>query len=96
MEHGSTEGESGADASTAGTTTIRVGGIEDGGFYAEDDGPGIPESERGAVFEYGYSTEEDGIGLGLASVKGIADAHGWTVDVGESDAGGARFAFETE
>jgi PAS domain S-box-containing protein len=68
----------------------------DSGFAVGDDGPGVPEAERDRVFEYGYSTEEDGIGLGLASVKGIADAHGWTVDVGESDAGGARFAFETE
>ena len=91
VEHGSTEGESGADASTAGTTTIRVGGIEDGGFYAEDDGPGIPESERGAVFEYGYSTEEEGAGLGLSIVEAIAEAHGWTVSVTESAEGGARF-----
>ena len=91
VEHGSTESESGADASTAGTTTIRVGGIEDGGFYAEDDGPGIPESERGAVFEYGYSTEEEGAGLGLSIVEAIAEAHGWTVSVTESAEGGARF-----
>jgi len=91
LEHGSTGAESRADASTAGTTTIRVGRLEDGGFYAEDDGPGIPESEREEVFEYGYSTEEEGAGLGLSIVKAVAEAHGWAVSVTESAEGGARF-----
>jgi signal transduction histidine kinase len=63
------------------------------GFYVEDDGPGIPEDARDAVLEAGYSTTDGGTGLGLAIVKRIAEAHGWSVTVTESDAGGARFEF---
>jgi len=70
--------------------TVTVGDLEDG-FYVADDGPGIPESERDDVFEAGYSTTEAGTGFGLSIVREIAEAHGWTVTVGESTAGGARF-----
>ncbi|WP_435318896.1 histidine kinase N-terminal 7TM domain-containing protein [Haloarchaeobius sp. TZWSO28] len=62
------------------------------GFYVEDDGSGIPIDEREHVLEAGYSGE-DGTGLGLAIVASIADAHGWSVAVTESSAGGARFEF---
>ncbi|MFW5903468.1 MAG: sensor histidine kinase, partial [Halolamina sp.] len=66
------------------------------GFYVADDGPGIPPDERDEVFERGYTTEDDGSGLGLAIVRAIAEAHGWTVLVTESDVGGARFEFRAE
>ena len=61
------------------------------GFYIEDDGPGIPEDERAAVFESGHSTTTDGTGFGLAIVADIVDAHGWEIRATESDSGGARF-----
>jgi PAS domain S-box-containing protein len=63
------------------------------GFAVEDDGPGIPESERDQVFEYGYSTAEEGTGFGLNIVAEIANAHDWEVTLTESDDGGARFEF---
>jgi PAS domain S-box-containing protein len=69
--------------------TVTVGDTEDG-FYVADDGAGIPEGERGDVFEAGYSTAEDGTGFGLRIVEEIAEAHGWSVSVTESAAGGAR------
>ncbi len=59
----------------------------------EDDGPGIPEADRESVFEAGFSTANEGNGFGLAIVQQIAEAHGWTVTVSESEAGGARFEF---
>jgi PAS domain S-box-containing protein len=62
--------------------------------WVADDGPGIPESEREAVLEEGYTTDEDGTGFGLAIVREIAEGHGWSVSVGESAAGGAVFRFE--
>jgi signal transduction histidine kinase len=64
-----------------------------GGFAVADDGPGIPEEAREAVFEHGYTTEEDGTGYGLQIVADIVEAHGWSVAATESDAGGARFEF---
>ncbi|PSP78772.1 histidine kinase [Halobacteriales archaeon QS_1_68_20] len=79
--------------------TVRVGSLDDGeGFYVEDDGVGVPPDERGQVFEFGYSTAEEGTGVGLAIVAEIADAHGWDVavagtDASDGDEGGARFEF---
>ena len=56
------------------------------GFYIADGGPGIDDPDR--AFEPGYSETPTGTGLGLATVREIARAHGWTVSV--SDADGAR------
>lgn len=75
-----------------GSVAVRVGALADGtGFYIEDDGSGIPKGERGSVFERGYTTETEGIGLGLAIVDGIVAAHDWQITVTESAEGGARF-----
>ncbi|WP_049981283.1 histidine kinase N-terminal 7TM domain-containing protein [Halolamina rubra] len=72
--------------------TVRVEGIPDG-FAVVDDGEGIPESERAAVLERGYTTSDGGTGLGLAIVAEIARAHGWRVEIAGSEGGGARIAF---
>ncbi|GAB3415586.1 hypothetical protein GCM10027435_11950 [Haloparvum alkalitolerans] len=88
VEHGT--GEEGAPNDL----TIRVGVLPDGaGFYVEDDGVGIPPAERSDVLEPGYTTNEGGTGFGLGIVKGVADAHGWTLRIDESEGGGARFEF---
>ncbi|SFC62947.1 PAS domain S-box-containing protein [Halobiforma haloterrestris] len=71
--------------------TVRIGDLEDEGFYIADDGPGIPESDRDSVFDVGYSTSSDGTGFGLYIVKQIVDAHGWDLRVTDSADGGARF-----
>ncbi|WP_435195011.1 PAS domain S-box protein [Natronomonas sp. EA1] len=77
----------------AGTdATVTVGSLPDG-FYVEDDGPGIPESEREAIFEFGYSTRPSGTGFGLNIVEQVAEAHGWELTVTEGSDGGARFEF---
>lgn len=70
--------------------TVTVG-ADESSFYVADDGPGIPDDERDSVLESGYSTAEEGTGFGLAIVEQIAQAHGWTVTVTESPAGGAQF-----
>ena len=88
VEHGS------GDASTnpnGGAVTVRVGRLDDhDGFYVADDGPGIPSDERERVLEPGYSSDDHGTGLGLAIVARIADIHGWSLAVTDSEAGGAR------
>ena len=79
--------------------TVTVGAVEDAdgagatGFYIEDDGPGIPLEDRDRVFEPGVTTDENGTGFGLAIVRRIADAHGWTVTVEDGADGGTRFLF---
>jgi signal transduction histidine kinase len=71
---------------------IRVGALsETDGFYVEDDGPGIPDSERETVFETGFSTGNDGIGLGLSIVAAVVSAHDWTIQATGAATGGARF-----
>jgi len=70
--------------------SITVGEL-DGGFYVEDDGPGIPEDERDSVFDAGYTTREDRTGFGLSIVKQVADAHARSIRVTEATNGGARF-----
>ncbi|PAU85114.1 PAS domain-containing sensor histidine kinase [Halorubrum salipaludis] len=74
--------------------TVTVGDLDDGdGFYVADDGPGIPEIDREAVFEAGYTTSDDGTGFGLEIVESVADAHGWDVRLTDAAGGGARFEF---
>jgi PAS domain S-box-containing protein len=73
--------------------TIRVGRLDDFGFYVEDDGPGIPEDRRTDVLKPGYTQAAEGTGFGLAIVKRIAEAHGWTLSLGDSSDGGARVKF---
>jgi len=75
--------------------TVEVGTTDDG-FYVADDGPGIPAEDRAEVFDRGFTTSDDGTGYGLAIVAEIADAHGWSVSVGESDFGGARLDVVTD
>jgi signal transduction histidine kinase len=92
-EHAAADGRSEAsNGETPVDLTVRVDSCRNG-FAVADDGPGIPEDERESVLEFGFTTAEEGTGLGLSIVTEIAEAHGWRVEVGESDAGGARFAF---
>jgi signal transduction histidine kinase len=90
VEHGSKSARESEDAAEHGGDTVTVGALPDG-FYVADDGPGVPDSEREQVFETGYTTVDDGAGIGLGVVRRVADAHGWEVAVGESASGGARF-----
>ena len=53
-------------------------------LQVEDNGPGIPESERELVFQPFYralGTEVDGSGLGLAIVREIVERHRGTVTI---------------
>jgi PAS domain S-box-containing protein len=89
VEHGST-GSRTQSGDSVEPVAVRVGALPDG-FYVEDDGPGVPDAERDRIFDPGYSTGTDDTGFGLAIVGEIVEAHGWSIDVAESDEGGARF-----
>ncbi len=65
------------------------------GFAIEDDGNGIPATDRDSLFEFGYTTDDDGTGIGLAVVKRIIEAHGWQVTVATREGGGAKFEIKT-
>jgi signal transduction histidine kinase len=88
VEHGSTDGRaSSEDAGEHGSDgpglTVRVRETA-GGFAVTDDGRGFPSGWR--------DREAEGVGLGLSIVERAAEAHGWTVEYGESERGGARVA----
>ena len=55
----------------------------------EDDGPGVPTSDRKTVFEPFFTTKQRGTGLGMAIVARIVDAHGGSASIGEAASGGA-------
>ncbi len=75
---------------------------EDGWIYCEvcDQGSGVPEAERGKIFERLYRTDSSrsrltgGHGLGLAIVKQIITAHHGEVGVIDAPGGGACFWFK--
>lgn len=95
VEHSSTNDRPAAgptDDRDESVVTVRVGRHEDG-FFVEDDGPGVPETERDRIFEHGYTTQTGGSGLGLAMVESVATAHGWDVSVESAPSGGVRFLF---
>lgn len=75
---------------TDGDVTVRVRYSSDE-LSIEDDGPGIPPEDRESVLKQGYTTSQDGTGLGLVIVTTIAAVHGWEVSVEASTEGGARF-----
>lgn len=62
----------------------------------DDDGPGIPASERAEVFQRFVRLDDSrarargGVGLGLAIVAEIVRVHSGTVEITESPYGGAR------
>jgi signal transduction histidine kinase len=72
---------------TAVDDTIRIG--------VEDRGPGIPADEIDQLFERFWQARRAGrgsAGLGLAIVRGIAEAHGGRVEVESEPGAGARFS----
>ncbi len=56
-------------------------------ILVEDDGPGIPERQREALFARGarLDTDKPGTGLGLAIVRDVADIYGGSVSLEESE-----------
>lgn len=56
-----------------------------------DSGPGVPVDQRGRIFEPGFTTHEDGHGFGLSTTHRIVANHQGSLEVGDSDLGGALF-----
>ncbi|MFB6215951.1 MAG: sensor histidine kinase, partial [Candidatus Aenigmatarchaeota archaeon] len=58
----------------------------------EDDGRGIPDDEKERVFDKGYTTDQArGTGLGMFLVKTLLEIYGGSIEIKDSDLGGARF-----
>ena len=57
-----------------------------------DNGPGVAEADREQIFNAFFSTQEGGMGMGLAICRSIVEAHHGRIEVGsDPELGGARF-----
>jgi signal transduction histidine kinase len=68
---------------------VAVGGGVD--VIVEDDGPGIPDDLRGAVFDAFFTTKQRGTGLGLAMTREIVEAHHGSIACEPREPRGTRF-----
>ncbi|MFZ1567092.1 ATP-binding protein, partial [Sphingorhabdus sp.] len=65
--------------------------VEDAGemvlILIEDDGHGIPESERARIFDRGVrlDTSKPGTGLGMAIVRDVAEIYNGMIELDESE-----------
>lgn len=60
-------------------------------FEMEDTGVGIPEEQIEAIFEPLYTTKARGIGMGLAIVRMLVEAHQGSIEVQSTPGRGSRF-----
>jgi len=64
-------------------------------FVVRDTGPGIPENQRGRIWERLYRGEagqkERGLGLGLSLVRAVVEAHGGRAEVESAPGQGSTF-----
>jgi CheY-like chemotaxis protein len=76
---------------TAGEVTVSGARYsEDFVFTVEDDGPGVPESKLGSLFDFGGSGRPGGAGIGLSYSAQLAEERGGRLSY-EKHARGARF-----
>ena len=59
-----------------------------------DDGPGVPSSYKGKVFDPYFSTKKSGTGLGLAIVSSIISDHHGQVSVSDNHPTGTVVSFQ--
>lgn len=79
---------SGADA----PVTLKIFKDADGAVIEViDHGAGIPAEMRARIFDAFVTTRSHGIGIGLAVVKQIVDAHDARIDVDDTPGGGSTF-----
>jgi len=75
-----------------GTITIRFSKGEDLTIIRiSDDGPGIPQSKIGKIFDPLFTTRQIGTGLGLPSCKNVVDRHGGQITVNSKKGQGTTF-----
>jgi len=68
--------------------------LQNGGFRVEDEGIGIPVSQREAIFQpfvRGQNARGEGLGLGLSLVKRICARQGWEITLDTDRAIGCCF-----
>ena len=59
----------------------------------QDTGPGLDPEQLDRLFQSFYTTKADGIGMGLAISRSIAEAHGGRLSAAHNKPRGAVFRF---
>jgi signal transduction histidine kinase len=83
-----------------GRVRVRVAGARglDGAQHVRldvtDEGPGVPEENREAIFGPFFTTRDGATGLGLCVALQIAEEHGGTIDVATAAGVGATFLLD--
>ena len=74
---------------------ISTAGDGDGKVHlsVRDHGTGIRTEAHDRLFDQFFTTKEHGLGMGLAIVRSIVEAHGGQIDAENAADGGARFYF---
>lgn len=78
------------------TVDVRLLPLADGRIRVaiDDDGPGVPQNLRVAIFAEGVGLRDGGSGMGLAIARRIIDEMHGTLRCTESPSGGARFLID--
>jgi signal transduction histidine kinase len=85
-----------ADAKDGPRELTIVSGIQDANnavVEVQDTGPGLDPEELDRLFQSFYTTKPDGIGMGLAISRSIAEAHGGRLSAAPNNPRGAVFRF---
>ena len=82
--------------SVAGHRTLVLRTARDGPGAVEvtvqDSGAGIEQADLDHIFDPFYTTKADGLGMGLAIVRSMVEAHGGRVGARNNPEGGATFS----
>ncbi len=82
------------EAGRTGTVHVRVGSAQAEDrveLSVSDDGTGIPRSALGSIFEPFYTTKQHGTGIGLNTVRLLAEGLGGSVSVDSAEGVGSTF-----
>lgn len=79
------------DKITIRLTTSKWVGQKHARLIIRDTGPGVPDKLKEQIFQPFFTTRAKGMGLGLAIVRGIIEAHGGTIEERGREGEGALF-----
>jgi signal transduction histidine kinase len=75
------------------TIASRIDDAKDVVVEVQDTGPGLDSEKLDRLFQSFYTTKPDGIGMGLAISRSIAEAHGGRLSAASNEPRGAVFRF---